>query len=327
MRRSRPTVKRLPQAKSTSPGLKPVALVKAIRQQPWTEETATLGPPTAQQTSRRACLVVLAGPEEGALHKLKANTDVTIGRGEDANIRINDDGVSRIHAKVTVRGDSVVVEDMGSRNGTYVGEDRIKLHVLQPEELIRVGATSVLKFCYIDTLEESYRNRLLDAALRDSLTGIYNRRHFDERLAHECAAARRHRRPLALLLIDIDNFKAVNDAFGHPTGDAVLRGVAQTLKDGLRCEDLPFRYGGEEFAVLLRETELPGALRLAERLRRSVERSAYPSIERTDPPLKVTVSIGVATFGTALDDRKLVEDADAGLYEAKRAGKNRVVHI
>ena len=316
-----------PDFKTTTPGLKPLTL-ESVRGKTWTEDTATLSPRTREPSSRRACLVVLAGPEEGALFKLKTNAVLLIGRGEDADIRINDDGVSRMHARVSVRGNDVVLEDLDSRNGTFVGNGRIERHTLATEDLVRVGATTVLKFCFIDSLEEGFRKRLLDAALRDALTGVYNRRHFDERLTHECATARRHKRPLSLLLIDVDDFKSINDSHGHTAGDAVLRGIAQTLRDGLRSEDLPFRYGGEEFALLLRETDLAGAVRLAERLRKRVERTPFPTGEHMGPPhLSITISVGVTTFSGSVTDRELVKKADAGLYDAKRAGKNRVVKV
>src|SRR5207237_430473 len=112
----------------------------------------------------------------------------------------------------------------------------------------------------------------LYAALRDPLTDLYNRRHFDERFTAECAAARRHKRPCSLLLIDIDDFKVVNDSCGHQVGDDVLRIVGKALQETLRQEDEVFRFGGEEFAIIARETAVPGALELAERLRARIRR-------------------------------------------------------
>ncbi len=313
----------LPQSRATIPVLKAVTLRALPPKAHWSEDTTPLGPPSAQPTTRRACLVVLAGPNEGGLFKLKLNASYVVGRLGTASIQISDDGVSREHARVTVLQDEVVLEDLGSRNGTFVGDQRITRHVLANEDLIRVGASSILKFCYIDTLEEEARRRLVAAALRDALTGVYNRRHFDERLASECAAARRHARALSLLLIDIDDFKPVNDRHGHPVGDDVLRSTAQALKEGVRQEDLVFRYGGEEFAVLLRETGLDGALRLAARLCKKVARLRHGPAD--GPEIKVTISVGVAAYAPDTDEQQFLQLADSGLYQAKRTGKNRAI--
>ena len=160
--------------------------------------------------------------------------------------------------------------------------------------------------------------RLYAAAERltrvDPLTGIANRRHFDQALAEELARADRLGYPLGLLLVDVDHFKASNDAHGHPAGDAVLRDVAKVLRQTVRTVDLVARYGGEEFAVLLPGTDASGARAAAEKARRAVA-AATPG---------VTISIG-GTAGSGLDPTALVAAADAALYRAKRAGRNRTV--
>jgi diguanylate cyclase (GGDEF)-like protein/PAS domain S-box-containing protein len=166
-------------------------------------------------------------------------------------------------------------------------------------------------------LEEA-NARLEELATTDALTGLKNRLVFEQRLEDEFRRAARYRTPLALLMIDVDHFKAFNDTFGHPAGDDVLRTVARTLKVTARVTDLPVRFGGEEFAVLLTNTEADGAAVSAERVRRAVEVAAWP--ERP-----VTVSVGVANFCHDMaSPTVLVAAADKALYRAKAGGRNRV---
>ena len=162
-------------------------------------------------------------------------------------------------------------------------------------------------------------DRLLELAVTDSLTGARNRRAFDDRLATEFALSARHSHPLSILLLDIDDFKAINDSFGHEEGDAVIREVAQCLQRTARTTDMVSRYGGEEFAILLPNTPVDSAAQLAERMRTAIQ----SSFKRESP---VTVSVGLATLSTSTPDSlTLVRQADDALYQAKSLGKNRVV--
>jgi diguanylate cyclase (GGDEF)-like protein len=158
-------------------------------------------------------------------------------------------------------------------------------------------------------------------AVTDELTGLFNHRRFQEVIASEAATAERFRQPLGLLMLDVDDFKRVNDTYGHPQGDEVLRAVARVLLAESREIDEPARYGGEEMAVALPQTDLEGAYVIAERVRTAVEALSIPRLDGLGL-LHVTVSCGVAS---AVDIGKdaLVADADAALYAAKRAGKNR----
>jgi len=165
--------------------------------------------------------------------------------------------------------------------------------------------------------------RTQEEAITDGLTGAFVHRYFQERLVEEVKRCTEGGIHLTMLMADIDNFKSLNDTYGHLTGDTVLKGVAHTLQEGVRTTDFVARYGGEEFAVLLTETDAVGGLLVAERLRAAVENCSFAQagVER-----KVTVSIGVASIeGGGGEGRGLVERADEALYEAKRAGKNRVV--
>lgn len=160
-------------------------------------------------------------------------------------------------------------------------------------------------------------------SVQDALTGLYNRRYLDLQLAQEFSRAQRHGHPLCLLLCDIDHFKRVNDELSHATGDDVLRAVGEILRESTRREDLVARYGGEEFVLVLPETALPAAVRVAERLRAGV--AVYPWA-RLHPALRVTLSIGIAVLEPGQEPRALLAAADAQLYRAKRAGRDRVCH-
>jgi diguanylate cyclase (GGDEF)-like protein len=163
-------------------------------------------------------------------------------------------------------------------------------------------------------------------AVTDELTGLFNHRRFQEVMTAEVERARRYGQEMALIMLDIDNFKQVNDAYGHLQGDLVLREVARVLRQSSREIDEPARYGGEEMAVALPQTDLEGAYQFAERVRHAVEGLDLPLLER-DGTLKVTASFGVASLATAehSDKDALVAAADRALYEAKRTGKNRTV--
>jgi diguanylate cyclase (GGDEF)-like protein len=167
---------------------------------------------------------------------------------------------------------------------------------------------------------------LSEMVSRDGLTGLYNHRTFQELLRKEAAKAIRHKRPLALVMFDIDHFKRVNDSFGHPAGDAVIRLVAQLTNESVRESDLAARYGGEEFALILPETDMRGAAVMAERLRRKIESTPARYGEQE---LRVTVSLGLCAADADDDGTRsvgeLIEIADRALYAAKRAGRNRLV--
>ena len=176
--------------------------------------------------------------------------------------------------------------------------------------------------------------RLAQLAVTDGLTGLYNHRHFHERLALEVERSQRSGLPLSLLVLDVDHFKQFNDAFGHPAGDEVLRQLARVLADTRRANDVVARYGGEEFAVILVDTAKFTAAKVAERIRERAcahdfsEGLTLTRLSRTAhaKATQLSVSVGVATFAEdGSDAEALVRAADTALYAAKRAGRNRVV--
>src|SRR5579862_7001804 len=159
-------------------------------------------------------------------------------------------------------------------------------------------------------------------AVTDELTGLPNRRRFLTQLDLEVTRSRRSRSPLGIVLADLDDFKRVNDTYGHEVGDDALRAFADILRATVRDVDLPVRLGGEEFAVLLPDTDLAGAVQLAERVRQVLEAAAMAGPEG---PIRLTASFGVSCFPAAVAAEELLSDADRRLYDAKRLGKNRVV--
>jgi diguanylate cyclase (GGDEF)-like protein len=190
----------------------------------------------------------------------------------------------------------------------------------EPSELI-ARVTAALR---VKALQDQLRTRNVElerVTRTDALTGIYNRRHLEERLQGVLSMARRHREPAAVLMIDVDHFKSINDSFGHAGGDAVLREVAERLHARVRLEDVVGRWGGEEFLVLSATTDASAAARLAERIRAAIADEPF-AIDGAEG-LRVTVSIGCAA-GTG-DAEALVREADAALYEAKAQGRNRAV--
>jgi len=158
-------------------------------------------------------------------------------------------------------------------------------------------------------------------AVTDGLTGLFNHRHFQERLSQEFSRLERFSEPMSILILDIDFFKDINDTYGHPVGDSVLKAVADVIRKTIRNIDIPARYGGEEFAVILLNTGARGALNMAERLRKTVMNKRFSAEDQT---FKVTVSIGISTYPKdGKSKEELIEKADRALYQAKNSGRNR----
>jgi diguanylate cyclase (GGDEF)-like protein len=269
-----------------------------------------------------AYLIVLAGSNVGEMFKLDDN-ETLIGRAPQVPIRLNDEGVSRRHARIVRQGNHVYIEDLQSANGTLVNGERVTTVPLKDGDKIRIGSTTILKFTYHDKLDESFQQQMYEAALRDGLTKAFNKKYFTDRLETEFAYARRHKTILSLLMMDIDFFKKINDTHGHLAGDAVLVKVARVAQGAIRTEDVFARYGGEEFGVICRGIPLGNAAVLGERLRSTIENTTFDWEGKRIP---VTLSIGIAALPETSCDTstQLIAAADAALYDAKRAGRNRV---
>jgi len=226
----------------------------------------------------------------------------------------------------------------------FIGYTFYKI-LIRPLHILKAGATQIAEGhlghkIYIGTADELQEladdfntmsdnllgktRRLEKEATTDGLTGLFNHRHFYNRLEFEINRATRVNSPVSLLILDVDNFKQYNDKYGHPKGDEALRRCAAVIQDSVRDMDIAARYGGEEFAVILTETDKKGAIVAAENIRRTIEKQRFRG-EEGDATHNVTVSIGVSSYPADTQEMKdLILKADEALYTAKREGKNRV---
>jgi diguanylate cyclase (GGDEF)-like protein len=247
------------------------------------------------------------------------NDPIEIGRSDECAITVNSAVVSRKHARVQLVYGLYFVTDLESANGTFVGEQRVSMSQLKDGDQIRVGEC-VLKFVE-NHIEVEYAQRAKNLATLDALTGTHNKRHFDEVFPREIGRASQARVPLSLAIFDLDNFKRINDTFGHQVGDQALKSVAMTAQKVL-ARDVPLcRVGGEEFAILM--PNIPGSVAraVAERLRAAIADTPF---EHDGQPIPLTISVGIAELAAADSAELLYQRADQQLYAAKQAGRNQV---
>ena len=293
---------------------------------PRSHSTLIVDNTTGPEERASGVLTFATGLEAGRVFTLPELGMTTLGRSGECDLRFDDASVSGTHAQIARVAGVFVLVDARSTNGTYVNDERATQPVhLQDGDRIRLGKSAVVRFTLMNKEEETALKRVYEASLRDGLTGIFNRKHLEERLDAELAYAIRNRTPLAVAMIDVDHFKKVNDTYGHQAGDAVLKSTATLLARTLRTEDVVARYGGEEFTIVARGIELLQVGHLAERVRVQIEQMSVPF---TTGALRVTVSIGVATLaccGEPPTKSNLLAIADRRLYRAKQTGRNRVV--
>jgi diguanylate cyclase (GGDEF)-like protein len=270
---------------------------------------------------KEGAVVVIYGTELGKKFNLTAD-ECVVGRSAKADIQIDQESVSRHHCKIVSTGNSYILRDLESTNGTYVNDEFVDEYVLRDGDRIKVGRT-IFKFITGSNIENAYHEEIYRLTTVDGLTQIFNKRYFLEALDREVSRAQRYRRELALIMFDIDYFKKVNDSHGHLAGDGVLRQLASVLRPRIRREDILARCGGEEFAIILPEIDHPNAVQFAEKVRALIERNAF---RHDDLSLHVTISVGVSSLSEgARGPADFMEQADARLYQAKDSGRNRVV--
>jgi len=285
-----------------------------------------------------AVLMVLTGSRAGSLEIVDEECCV-LGREQNVSIVFHEPTVSRQHASLIATAEGHRLRDLDSSNGTFVDEVRVDKTVNLPLTCrIRLGRETVLQYTLLDAHGLRAHRELRQSLMLDPLTGVGKRSHFEQRAIEEVRFARRHESTVGVLLLDLDHFKDINDRFGHTAGDAVLEAFARLLVDTVRHEDVVFRYGGDEFCVLLRGPHRPGLEWMALRLRKAVEALV---MDHVAPSLRVTASIGAAgiafegdlaarTWKSSSQAREkkyhmhLVDLADQALIRAKRAGRNRV---
>lgn len=285
-------------------------------------DTQMMTPASTRRKPARAVLTIVEGADAGRM--VACDKEIVIGRASDCALVLPDPGVSRHHARVVTRGDRLVLEDLESKNGTFVDGRSVQTHELEMNDVFFIGPSVKIRLSVMEASEERLAHQLYDSSMRDALTSAFNRRYFVQRLSSEVAFAVRHSAPISVLVLDLDHFKKINDTYGHPAGDRLLQAVTRAVMKSLRSEDVLARVGGEELAVLLRGTAMREAMIVAERIRTSV---AETSILAEGEEVKATVSIGVAAAaeleGKCTHDA-LVALADSRLYEAKNAGRNTV---
>ncbi len=288
-----------------------------------TQYSVPANPQDAEEPEKRPCLIMIKGDFIGQVYEL--DKDVTmIGRSDDIDLVISDVSISRRHAMIVNRLEGFHISDLGSTNGTYLNKEPVTSAVaLKEGDKVALGNIT-FKFSYQDEDDTEYHKMLRNMAIRDGLTRVYNKRHFDEALHKEFDFNKRNHSGLALVLFDIDHFKEVNDSYGHPAGDFILKHLAQLIEHEARGYDLFARFGGEEFIFMLRGATAEAATSLAERVRKAVEEHTF---RYDDADLKVTISLGVAVWDgddSLPDSEALVGLADQQLYAAKNSGRNKV---
>lgn len=279
---------------------------------------------TMEQTGWTACLVIVRGVGTG--NKILLNRDeIIIGRADDVDVRLAKAGVSRRHAMVRRIGEQQFqLSDLQSTNGTFVNSERITEITLKDQDLIAVGE-SRLKFLAADSPEQPYYEELYCQSQLDKALQIYNKHYFLTRLDEELRRHQLFEAPLSLLMFDVDHFKRLNDTYGHLAGDAALVHLAETVKQRIRVTDVLCRYGGEEFGIIMPQTNAQQAQVVAEQIRLLVL-SAPVKHEQT--VINMTISLGISSHSKdepQASREALIMQADMALYTAKHSGRNRVI--
>jgi two-component system, cell cycle response regulator len=280
----------------------------------------------AQSERSRGVLMVIGGQQTGRVLSLSVGPSVTIGRSAKATHTIDEPSVSSIHARIIRAEPRYILADEQATNGTFVNGERLTEPAnLTDGDRVQLGPVLVLRFTLVSEAEERSLKMVYESAHRDGLTGVFNRKHIEERLDAEIAYADRHGKALSVIMLDLDHFKKINDEHGHQAGDETLRVVGSIMQRGSRVEDIVGRYGGEEFVIVVRDTSGTAAAVVAERVRSQITQA---KIEYGGRTLSVTASAGVASLaccGEKKSRETIIRIADERLYQAKLRGRNRVV--
>jgi diguanylate cyclase (GGDEF)-like protein len=267
--------------------------------------------------------IIINGNETGKTLLLLESANF-VGREESAEIIINDPAVSRKHLLVEVDEKHVCCIDLGSTNGTFVNNERITKKNLKEGDKIRLGNT-ILKFSLQDRDDKEFQDKVYRMISFDELTSLYNLRYMFFLLNQSIEKAKKGE-PLSVLFIDIDFFKKVNDKYGHLSGSKLLSELGQLLLTSVRSNDYACRYGGEEFVIILPNTNGERACLAAEKIRKITKNNNFYSIH--NKLIKITVSIGVTTYSPKISSAQMLIDvSDKAMYKAKQNGKNRIEYL
>ncbi|KLU04399.1 GGDEF domain protein [Rhodopirellula islandica] len=275
------------------------------------------------ESNNECCLVQIYPPDviEGML--LLEQDEFQIGRSPDSDLPLFDNSVSRQHAMLIRGQDGYLIRDLGSTNGTLINETVIQDdRSLESGDTVRIGSF-LFRFLSADSVETQYHETVYNALTRDALTGAMNKRFLTEAMDRELSRSSRAKLEMAVIMLDIDHFKSVNDTHGHLVGDDVLRTFGQRIQALCRADDMLARYGGEEFCLLLAATGRKDAMEIAERCRATIADTPFAT---SIGPLPITASFGVSVFDPEQIQsvKDLIGSADQQLYEAKRSGRNQV---
>jgi diguanylate cyclase (GGDEF)-like protein len=283
--------------------------------------------PDRPATERRPYLLVLSGPQLGEIFPLDPAREIVLGRDPDCDVRLRDTGVSRRHAGIVAGPEVARLRDLGSTNGIFVDGVRVADCELLDGQRVQMGMHTALKYCRCDDLEIGYQRRLAEGALLDPETGLFNRRHFDDRLSAELVTASRYTRPMSLLLVDVDGIHRVAEAHGKAARDEALGLVSRLVRGAARREDVLARIGVEQFGVVARETPLSAGRALGERIRRAVERGQV-TVRGRGPALTVSVGVvgidAIGSYSSARTEAEVLSLAERALRRAREGGGNRV---
>jgi len=281
-----------------------------------------------QKAEHSIMLTIIGGNEtDFGKHFILEKKQTILGRDKTVDITILDGKISKVHCEISViRRGSVIeqigIRDLDSTNGTYVNGESVSQVTLKAGDKIQAGDT-VLQLSYSDEIEKEYHAKLFNFAARDALTGLYNKRFMLNELENYSRITRRSGRAFSIIMIDIDDFKQINDRFGHLSGDEYLKHLAELVIHSLRDQDIAGRIGGEEFLIILPETAIDGAFQLAVRIRKNIEQFV---LRYQNSEIRTTISAGVCQFDKSLKDvKEFLDLADQAMYEAKKSEKNKVM--
>lgn len=278
---------------------------------------------TEKPSASEPFLVSISGRETGKAIPLK-NRNLKFGREMTCDVILDNPQISRFHAELFWKGSDLMIKDLGSTNGVFVNGKKIAEESLHNGDKILFGTQMYFKLVYQDAVDQSYQQNLFKAANTDPLTQLYNKRFFMESLEKEFSFSRRSSQPLSLIMFDIDYFKRINDTYGHVAGDTILKLVGSLLTTQTRLENIACRFGGEEFAIILRGANASEAKQVAERIRGIFQSQKVLSKSKE---ITFTVSIGVATFNgkNFSTSEEFLLKADELLYQAKQNGRNQTI--
>ena len=310
------------------PGARRGRRYRPARQDPDRRRPAGIGRAHPRHAGRRTHTVdIETDPNEALFHAAEGNYDlliVSLGLENFDGLRL----CSQVRSLERTRNVAILaIADAESNTrlvrGLEIGVNDYLTRPIDKNELMARVRTQIRKKRYTERLRDNVQMSI-EMAITDALTGLYNRRYMETHVGTLVEQASSRGKPLTVLVLDIDYFKSINDSWGHDAGDDVLREFALRIKKSIRGIDLACRYGGEEFVVVMPETDMAVATMVAERLRRRIASEPFP-IQQGARTIEVTISIGIAALGRDEDAATVVKRADQALYRAKRDGRNRVV--